>query len=227
MINIYRIILLLITFILLSTYNPSDINLSHNKKKVFFKINDIEITNTRIIKESEIFEKLNYLYNKNIFTINKQDIENPISELDFLERIEVKKKYPNKIIIKIYETEPVAILIKNENKYYLDSSANLIIFKENLGFSDLPNIFGDGGENHFINFLTQLKNNNFPNQKIKSYYYYKIGRWDLQLLNDKVIKFPDSKIVEAIQKSVELLNREDFKNYNIIDLRIHDKIIVE
>ena len=72
-----------------------------------------------------------------------------------------------------------------------------------------------------------LKNNNFPNQKIKSYYYYKIGRWDLQLLNDKVIKFPDSKTVEAIQKSVELLNREDFKNYNIIDLRIHDKIIVE
>ena len=49
----------------------------------------------------------------------------------------------------------------------------------------------------------------------------------MQLLNDKVIKFPDSKIVEAIQKSVELLNREDFKNYNIIDLRIHDKIIVE
>ena len=70
MINIYRIILLLITFILLSTYNPSDIDFSYNKKKVFFKINDIEITNTRIIKESEIFEKLNYLYNKNIFTIN-------------------------------------------------------------------------------------------------------------------------------------------------------------
>ena len=144
-----------------------------------------------------------------------------------MDRIEVKKKYPNKIIIKIYETKPVAVLFKNKNKYYLDSSSNLINFNENLGFNDLPNIFGDDSENHFVNFLKQLENNNFPNQKIKSYYYYKIGRWDLQLLNDKIIKFPNTEIIKAIQKSIELLNREDFKNYNIIDLRIHDKIIVE
>ena len=36
-----------------------------------------------------------------------------------------------------------------------------------------------------------------------------------------------NKIESAIKKSVELLKREDFKDYNIIDLRIHGKIIVE
>ena len=36
-----------------------------------------------------------------------------------------------------------------------------------------------------------------------------------------------NNINQAITKSVELLAREDFKNYNIIDLRVDGKIIVE
>ena len=72
-----------------------------------------------------------------------------------------------------------------------------------------------------------LVDNDFPEHQVKSYYYFQVGRWDLQFFNDQVIKFPDEKINEAIQQSVELLERKDFKNYNIIDLRMHGKIIVE
>ena len=34
-------------------------------------------------------------------------------------------------------------------------------------------------------------------------------------------------MTEAIQQSIKLLNRKDFENYNIIDLRIEGKIVVE
>ena len=49
----------------------------------------------------------------------------------------------------------------------------------------------------------------------------------MQLVNNKIIKFPDSNIDDAIKKSIKLMEREDFKNYNIIDLRVDGKIIVE
>ena len=49
----------------------------------------------------------------------------------------------------------------------------------------------------------------------------------MQLVNNKIIKFPDNNIDGAIKKSIKLLEREDFKNYNIIDLRVDGKIIVE
>ena len=94
-------------------------------------------------------------------------------------------------------------------------------------FDDLPSIFGARAEQDFINFFNQLENNNFPKHKVKNFYYFQIGRWDLELLNNQIIKFPTSKISEAIQQSVELLARKDFGNYNIIDLRIHGKIVVE
>ena len=60
-----------------------------------------------------------------------------------------------------------------------------------------------------------------------SFYYFQIDRWDLQLLNNQIIKFPVDKTAEAIQQSVELLDREDFGNYKVIDLRIPGKIVVE
>ena len=72
-----------------------------------------------------------------------------------------------------------------------------------------------------------LKKNNFPEDKIKNFYYFQIGRWDLQLLDNKIIKFPYNDIDDAINKSIELLEHEDFKKYNIIDLRVDGKIIVE
>ena len=225
--KLYRIILLLAAFIFLTTYNPNEFNAFPKKKNLFFKIQNIEIINNHLIRENDIVERLAHIYEKNILFIERNDVERPLKSIDFLEKIEVKKTYPNTITIKVYETKPIAILFKKNHKYLLDSSSNLITFSENMLIDDFPSVFGEGAEQDFINFYNQLENNNFPNQKIKNFYYFQIGRWDLKLLNDLIIKFPASKIIEAIQQSVELLTRKDFENYNVIDLRIHGKIVVE
>ena len=227
MTKLYRIVLLIIVFIFLSTYSPSEFNLILQKDNTFLKIQKIEIVNNSLIKDSEIKEKLSKIYNKNIFLIKRKNIEDPLKEINFLEKIEVKKKYPNTIIVEIFETKPVAILYQNKAKYLLDSSSNLILFEDNENFGQLPSIFGEGAKNHFIHFFSQLENNNFPIENVKKFYFFQIGRWDLQLANDRLIKFPHSNIDDAIKKSIELLDRKDFENYNIIDLRIDGKIIVE
>ena len=225
--KIYRTVLLLTVFIFLSTYNPKNLNSISEKNHILFKIQKIEILNNFLVEKSEIEKKLNEIYNKSIFLVKRSDIEQPLKKIDFLEKIEVKKKYPNIIIIKVYETKPIAVLFRKDSKLLLDSSSNLIDLNKKMIIDNLPNIFGDGAENNFINFLNQLEKNNFPIKKVKNYYYFKIGRWDLELYNGQIIKFPPVKIKEAIQQSIELLNHKDFNNYNIIDLRIHGKIVVE
>ena len=225
--KVYRIIILFVALIFLTTYSPTEFNVFPKKKNFFFKIQNIKIVNNHLIDENKIIEKLNEIYEKNILFVKRNDIERPLKSINFLEKIEVKKKYPNTIIIKVYETKPIAILFKKNHKYLLDSSSNLITFNENTLIGDFPSVFGDGAEQNFINFYNQLENNNFPKRRVKSFYYFQIGRWDLQLLNDQIIKFPTNKIANAIQQSVELLTRKDFENYNVIDLRIHGRIVVE
>ena len=223
----YKIILLLIVLIFLSTFNPKEFNLAKKKSDTLFKIENIEIKNNFLTNKSEIEEKLKVILKENIFFIKREDIEKSLKEIDFLQSIEVKKKYPNTILIKIFETKPVAILYKNKAKYLLDSSSNLIFFENNMNFNQLPSVFGIGAENYFVYFFNQLENNNFPTKDIKKFYFFQIGRWDLELANNKIIKFPHNNIEDAIKKSIELLGREDFENYNNIDLRIDGKIIVE
>jgi len=223
----YKIILLLAIFLLLTTYTPSEISIFKSEKNHLFKIKNIEIVNNQLVSDLEVSDKLQNIYGKNIFLIKKDDFSKQLKSINFLQKVEIKKKYPNKIIIKIYETRPIAMLFIKNKKYILDSSSNLITFNENIKTDSLPSVFGDGAEHNFVNFFNKLKKNNFPQEKIKNYYYFQIERWDIQLLNSRVIKFPPNKLKSAIQKSIKLLERQDFQNYNIIDLRIHGKIVVE
>ena len=225
--KLYRIFLLLIIFIFVSTYNPIEFNKIIKKKNYFFKVKKIEIFNNQLIKKSEIKKKLEKIKNKNILLIERSDIEEPLKQINFFEKIEVKKKYPNTIIVKIFETKPVGILFKNNRKYILDSSSNLILSNESMKFDKIPSIFGEGAENHFIFFFNILKSNKFYIDRVKNYYYFQAGRWDIELFNNKIIKFPENNTEEAVKKTIELLNRKDFENYNIIDLRVNGKIIVE
>jgi len=223
----YKISLFLIVFISLSTYTPRQFQSITKNEKSYFDIENIELNGNLLIKEEKIIKKLKNIYEKNIFLIKKKDIEKPLSNINFLEKIEVKKKYPNTIIIKIFETKPMGYLFKNKEKYLIDSSSNLILLNKKNNSFKMPSIFGENSEKYYISFLKKLEKNNFPSKKIKNYYYFKIGRWDIKLKNDKFIKFPYNNVDEAIIKSVELLKREDFQNYNIIDLRVQGKIIVE
>ena len=222
----YKIFLLIISLFFLTTYNPnkSDKNIENN---IFFKIEKIIISNNFLVKEEVIISKVKKLYNKNILLIKREDIEESLKNIDFLKKIEVKKKYPHTIIIKIFETKPIGILFKDKEEFLLDSLGNLIKLENNKEFIELPIIIGNNAENNIINFLDQLKINKFPINNIKSFSYFKIGRWDLELLDNRIIKFPHNADSRIIKKIIELLNRKDFENYKIIDLRIDGKIIVE
>ena len=89
--KLYRIVLLLIVFIFLSTYNTKNLDFISEKNPTFFKIQNIEITNNFLVKKSEIEAKLSTIYNKNIFLIKGDDIEEPLKEIDFLKKLKLKK----------------------------------------------------------------------------------------------------------------------------------------
>ena len=223
----YITFLLLLLLIFLTTYTPSELNKFPQKKNFFLKIKNIVILDNQLISKEKINEKLAHIYGKNILFIKEKDLKDPLNQVKFLKTIEVKKKYPDTIVIKVNESKPIAIVFKNSKKYLLDDISNLHAFNQDLYQDIFPSIFGENADKNFVQFFNLLKNNGFPIDKIKEYYYFQIGRWDIKLLNKKIIKFPSKKIVSAIERSVKLLNREDFKKYNLIDLRMSNEVVVE
>ena len=115
--KIYKIIIFFFIFIFLTTYIPREINVN-KKNKNFFQIKKIEIINNNLVATEIISKKINKFYNKNIFFLKKKDVEKSLNSINFIKNIEVRKKFPETIILKIYETEPVALFFKKRSKIY-------------------------------------------------------------------------------------------------------------
>ena len=79
---------------------------------------------------------------------------------------------------------------------------------------------------NFLQIYTTLIELNFPVSKIKSFYYFNIGRWDIILENDKVIKLPVENFVFSLENFMKLYQKINYEKYSVFDHRIKDQLIL-
>jgi len=216
-----RLIIGLLLLFLFSTYN-----IKFNK--TFFsnlQIKKITIENNKIIKDKEIKEKLSFLYETNFFFLRTKKIEKKLKEIQFIESYQIKKIYPNNLIIKINEKKPIAIIQKSKQKNYFTARGELIDFRKIKKFEDLPTVFGD--EKSFSTFYVNLKNINFPFKEIKTFYLFESKRWDLLTLKNQLIKLPINNYNKSLLNFISLKDQANFEKYKIFDYRIKDQLILK
>ena len=216
-----RLIIGLLLLFLFSTYN-----IKFNK--TFFsnlQIKKITIENNKIIKDKEIKEKLSFLYETNFFFLRTKKIEKKLKEIQFIESYQIKKIYPNNLIIKINEKKPIAIIQKSKQKNYFTARGELIDFRKIKKFEDLPTVFGD--EKSFSTFYVNLKNINFPFKEIKTFYLFESKRWDLLTLKNQLIKLPINNYNKSLLNFISLKDQANFERYKIFDYRIKDQLILK
>ena len=216
-----RLIIGLLLLFLFSTYN-----IKFNK--TFFsnlQIKKITIENNKIIKDKEIKEKLSFLYDTNFFFLRTKKIEKKLREIQFIESYQIKKIYPNNLIIKITEKKPVAVIQQSKQKKYFTVRGDLIDFRKIKIFEDLPTVFGD--EKSFSTFYVNLKNINFPFKEIKTFYLFESKRWDLLTLKNQLIKLPVNNYNKSLLNFISLKDQASFEKYKIFDYRIKDQLILK
>ena len=216
-----RLFIALVLFLLLSTYNFQD-KFNFSSK---FRIKKILVENNSIIDETILKKKLLFLYDTNIFSINVKDINLKFAEIDFIESFELKKIYPDKIKIKIYERKPIAILQNKKEKKYYTNDDKLINFVELKDYQNLPIVLSD--RNNFKIFYNQLKKINFPIEKIKQLIFFDSKRWDLITVDNKTIKLPNQNYEKSLKYFLDMKNQKNFEKYEIFDYRINNQLILK
>ena len=106
-----RLLVSIALLLLLSTY-ISEKNL---KFKSIFNIKEITVKNNKLLSKKDVMNDLSFLYGHNLLFINSKKIENKLRKNSLIEKFEIKKIYPNKIIVKIFEKNPIFIL-QNKKK---------------------------------------------------------------------------------------------------------------
>ena len=216
-----RILFASVLLLLLSTYNiqkSANLNSGLNIEKIY-------VENNKFIDEKIIKKKLSFLYETNLFSLNKKDVKLKLNEVDFIDSFEVKKIFPNKIKIKIYENIPIAIIQNKTEKKLYTKNDKAIKFIEIDEFNNLPLVFGD--HKSFSDFYKILKKINFPLSEIKKFYLFDSKRWDIVTKNNQTIKLPIKNYEISLQNFIDLKDQINFGKYKIFDYRINNQIILK
>ena len=156
--------------------------------------------------------------------MDKKKINLILNNSELVDYIKLRKIYPSKLKIIIYEKEPVAILNNKKKTFYITKEGEEIKFFKNPRLEGLPNIFGK--KNNFLQIYEILDELNFPISEIKSFYYFDIGRWDIILKDNRVIKLPVKNFSKSLKNYLELNKKINFEKYSIFDYRIQDQLIL-
>ena len=155
--------------------------------------------------------------------MNTEKIKRNLKDKTFIESYYIKKIYPDKLKLSIIEKVPIAVVI-NKKKIYISNKGDHINFFNIDIYKDLPTVFGD--KDKFYILYKNLKDVEFPLEKIKSFYYFEAGRWDLVMAEGKVIKLPIENYLFSLKDFMKSKNDNSFNNFKIYDYRIKDQLIL-
>ena len=214
-----KILFYIFLIIFLSTFN----------NKYFLKIGLKPIDEITVIglNEREMQDLLSNLelHNlKNIFFLNKFELEEKLKANKLIENYTVFKRYPSSIEIRVSKTKFLANVFKDGRSFVLGSNGKLIssIDKNN----NLPNIFGDYDKASFFNLLQSIKKSKLELSRVKNLYFFKSGRWDIETSQNVIIKLPKENLEASLNLSLDILNNNEFKNIKILDIRQDNQVIV-
>ena len=207
--------------LLLSTYKfQTNFSLIPN-----LSIKKITIENNYVINEENIKKKLAFLYDTNLFLLKIENIKTRLNEIDFIESYEIKKIYPNKIRIRVFEKKPIAVLQHKKNKFFFTSNGGTANFLDLKEFQNLPVVFGD--KKSFDIFYKNLIMINFPIDEIKNFYLFESKRWDLVTIKNQTIKLPIDDYDKSLLNYLNLKDQANFQKFKTFDYRIKEQLILK
>lgn len=182
-----RPVIVITIFLLLSTIT-SQIKIKFPN----FNIKKIYVENNFLLEENELKKLLIPIYNQNLLFLGNRKIQNLLMQNEFIESFNVRKKYPDTLIVKIFEKKLIAILVYKKNRFYLSDKLKLVKFTKIQEYEDLPYVFGD--QEKFRLFYKSLKKIDFPLSIVAKYTLYESNRWDIETIDKEIIKLPQKKI---------------------------------
>ena len=215
-----KIIIYLLFLLILSTTSKKFVE---NQNNYSIKINHINVVGLSDVDNLNITNELNNLLYENILLVAKNEIQKVISKYNVIEEYSIKKIYPSTINISIKPTKFVARLSNNDQ--LVGANGKLIEDKENSEI--LPYIFGEFNSQNFLKFKKNVSKSKFNFTKFKILYFFRSNRWDILTYDDILIKLPEHNISKSLNLAYKLINSNDFKNKNLIDLRINNHLIIK
>ena len=159
--------------------------------------------------------------NKNIINYDIDNIRNSLEETNWINKVFIRKIFPNKINIDIEEHKEFAIFNKNEKNFLLSQEGKIIHEIRNSKAYKLINIEGNFATQNIDEVKKFLSNNRELEEQISKIIVHSNNRLD-GIINNVLFKLPNKNTKKAVGQISRFTN---LKNLKMVDLRFFEKKI--
>ena len=200
---IITIITLVIILIIIKT---------NNSENLYFPIKNVTSSELINVNKDDISEAVKYLYSKSFFDIDLNYLKNKLEKIEWVRKINVRRSYPNEVIIDIEEHTP--ILIWN-NKMYINEYGEK--FKVSKIDKSIPILISDESRINEVFSYFELFNDKLSSRKLD----FKITKIVENEIRSLTISLSSGINIQLGSKDVNnkiLLFFEIYKSLNTRDL---------
>ncbi len=101
----------------------------------------------------------------------------------------------------------------------------MIKFRKILKYENLPIVRGE--PNNFKKLFNNLIKINFPIDQIISYQHFKINRWNIEMIDGKILKLPEKNFTESLINFMSIKDKSNFEKYKIFDYRLNNQLVLK
>lgn len=152
-----------------------------------------------------------------------------LEALPWVKSAEVRRIWPDQILIKIEERKPIARWQIDGATYVIDTEGKPIAGESERGFSALPLVVGRGAAEAVGSFLALVATQ--PEFKSNVKVAVRVGerRWNLQLANGVEVRLPEEGAEAALAELVKFDREQKIlaRDIKAIDLRFGDRFVVK
>ena len=214
----------IIHIILLLTLSTISGKFPEQKKIYSLQIDNIKVFGLTIANNLKIKNDLNSIFYQNLFFIRKEEINKIINKHNIIEEYNIKKIYPSTLNIEIKPTKFIA-KINNNNDLIVGSNGKLISGEQSDKI--LPYIDGEFNSKRFLEFRKIINQSKFNFDQLKIIYFFPSNRFNILTIGDVLIKLPENNVSKSLNRAYKIIASSQFKNKNIIDLRVKGHLIIK
>ena len=191
-----------------------------------FEFKEINFINLNYLSEKTLYDKIDFNNNKNFFKLNLEDLKKKILTINEIKSVKIEKKISGILDIYIQEEKPSFIWEIEGAKSMINMEGKILNFSKKVNL-DLLLIKGEKANLEIKNFWMKIEPYNSIVESLKSIEYINKYRWNINLFNNILIKFPENKIEDSIKIIAEIIEKNTYPNYKVFDMRVSERIFVK
>ncbi|MGB6118382.1 MAG: cell division protein FtsQ/DivIB [Mesorhizobium sp.] len=194
-----------------------------------FAIEDVRMAGNKETSEIDVLEKLELDGWTSLVGFDAEAARERIAQLPWIERVSVRKIYPDAIDISITEKKPLAIWQQGRELSLIGQDGKIIVPFESERYATLPFFAGVGANERASEFMARMAQVPQLSSRIRAYVRVADRRWDLRLENGITIRLPEYGEDAAIADVARLDAEEGLLSRDLaaVDMRVEDRVVVK